>query len=55
MISTLTHSPNGNQNWLLMDLHTKVINMGGGQITDPHGLPPWTMDYPKMDYIAELW
>ena len=46
MISTLTHSLNGNQNWLLMDLHTKVINMGGGQITDPqsmdspHGL--WT-------------
>ena len=44
MISTLTHSLNGNQNWLLMDLHTKVINMGGGQITDPS---PWT---PPMDY-----
>ena len=40
MISTLTHSLNGNQNWLLMDLHTKVINMGGGQNTDPQ-----SMDY----------
>ena len=41
MISTLTHSPNENQNLLLMDLHTKVINIGGGQNTDPQ-----SMDYP---------
>ena len=41
MISTLTHSRNENQNLLLMDLHTKVINIGGGQNTDPQ-----SMDYP---------
>ena len=50
MISTLTHSLNGNQNWLLMDLDTKVINMGGGQNTDPQ-----SMDYPRGLWTTLKW
>ena len=50
MISTLTHSPNENQNLLLMDLHTKVINIGGGQNTDPQ-----SMDYPHGLWTTLKW